>query len=86
MQTHRFGRKLNLPSTIAIKHQVRKLMADDRAKNAAAKLGAQSTDVPRMNVGPKRGATTQPPTCGQPFAAVLASASSTPAAQPLAKL
>jgi hypothetical protein len=53
MQTHRFGRKLSLPSTIAIKHQVRKLMADDRAKNAAAMVEAQSTDVPRMNVGPR---------------------------------
>ena len=34
MDTFRFGRKLSLPSTIAIKHQVRMLMADDRAKKA----------------------------------------------------
>jgi hypothetical protein len=29
MHTHRFGRKLKLPSTIAIKHQIRQLMLDD---------------------------------------------------------
>jgi hypothetical protein len=32
MQTNRFGRKLKLPSTIAIKHQIRKLMLDDLIK------------------------------------------------------
>jgi hypothetical protein len=34
MDTFRFGRKLSLPSTIAIKHQLRMLMADDEAKKA----------------------------------------------------
>ena len=34
MRTHHFGRKLKLPSTIAIKHQLRKLMADDARKKA----------------------------------------------------
>jgi hypothetical protein len=29
MHTHRFGRKLKLPSTISIKHQIRKLMLED---------------------------------------------------------
>jgi hypothetical protein len=29
MQTHRFGRKLKLPSTFAIKHQIRRLMLED---------------------------------------------------------
>ena len=29
MHTYRFGRKLKLPSTIAIKHQIRKLMIED---------------------------------------------------------
>jgi hypothetical protein len=29
MHTHRFGRKLKLPSTIAIKHQIRQLMLED---------------------------------------------------------
>jgi len=34
MQTHRFGRKLKLPSTFAIKHQIRKLMFEDLVKEA----------------------------------------------------
>jgi hypothetical protein len=34
MQTHRFGRKIKLPSTFAIKHQIRKLMFDDLVKEA----------------------------------------------------
>ncbi len=34
MLTLRFGRKLALPSTIAIKHQLRRLMADDQVKKA----------------------------------------------------
>jgi uncharacterized protein YciW len=36
MQTLRFGRKLSLPSTVAIKHQVRALMAHYEAKRAEA--------------------------------------------------
>ncbi len=36
MNTLRFGRKLRLPSTIAIKHQVRMLMAQDEIKKAEA--------------------------------------------------
>lgn len=51
MDTFRFGRKLSLPSTIAIKHQVRTLMADDRAKKAEEQARAQSTDIPQMKVG-----------------------------------
>jgi hypothetical protein len=34
MHTHRFGRKLKLPSTIAIKHQIRKMMFNDLVKEA----------------------------------------------------
>ena len=34
MDTFRFGRQLSLPSTIAIKHQIRRLMADDRVKKS----------------------------------------------------
>jgi len=34
MRTHRFGRKLRLPSTMVIKHQLRKLMAEDALKVA----------------------------------------------------
>lgn len=34
MHTHRFGRRLKLPSTIDIKHQIRKMMFNDLAKEA----------------------------------------------------
>jgi hypothetical protein len=34
MNTHRFGRKLKLPSTVAIKHQIRRLMSTDLACTA----------------------------------------------------
>jgi hypothetical protein len=34
MHTHRFGRRLKLPATIAIKHQIRKLMFEDLVKEA----------------------------------------------------
>jgi hypothetical protein len=34
MHTYRFGRKLKLPATIAIKHQLRKLMFEDLVKEA----------------------------------------------------
>jgi hypothetical protein len=36
MHTHRFGRRLKLPATIAIKHQIRKLMIEDVVKEAEA--------------------------------------------------
>lgn len=36
MRTHRFGRKLKLPATIAIKHQLRTLMHQDAVKRAKA--------------------------------------------------
>jgi hypothetical protein len=32
MRTHRFGKKIKLPSTIAIRHQIRKLMLEDSIK------------------------------------------------------
>ena len=32
MRTHRFGRKLKLPATIAIKHQIHQLMFEDSVK------------------------------------------------------
>jgi hypothetical protein len=54
MHTLRFGRKLSLPSTIAIKHQLRKLMADDQVKKAEVEAKAESTDIRQMNVSPKR--------------------------------
>jgi hypothetical protein len=42
MHTHRFGRKIKLPATIAIKHQIRMLMAQDEVKKAEAILPDQS--------------------------------------------
>lgn len=42
MRTHRFGRKLKLPSTIAIKHQIRRLMFEDLAKEADAKARVEA--------------------------------------------
>jgi hypothetical protein len=42
MRTHRFGRKIKLPATIAIKHQIGMLMAQDEVKKAEAILIEQS--------------------------------------------
>jgi hypothetical protein len=43
MRTHRFGQKLKLPATIAIKHQLRKLMFEDAVKKAEARARAEAT-------------------------------------------
>ena len=42
MRTHRFGRKIKLPATIAIKHQLRKLMFQDSVKKAEAAARAEA--------------------------------------------
>ena len=42
MHTHRFGKKIKLPSTIAIKHQIRRLMFEESAKKAAARVSAEA--------------------------------------------
>jgi hypothetical protein len=42
MQAYRFGRKLKLPSTIAIKHQIRGLMFEESLKKAAARARAEA--------------------------------------------
>jgi hypothetical protein len=42
MRTHRFGRKIKLSATIAIKHQIRMLTAQDEVQKAEAKLIDQS--------------------------------------------
>jgi hypothetical protein len=42
MRTHQFGRKLKLPATIAIKHQIRKLMFEDALEQAEAAARAES--------------------------------------------
>lgn len=36
MRTHRFGRKIKLPATIVIKHQIRMLMAQDEVRKTEA--------------------------------------------------
>jgi hypothetical protein len=42
MRTHRFGRKIKLPATIAIKHQIRMRMAQYEVKKAEAQASAQA--------------------------------------------
>jgi hypothetical protein len=42
MRTHRFGRKIKLSATIAIKHQIRKLMFEDSVKKAEAGARAEA--------------------------------------------
>jgi hypothetical protein len=49
MHTYRFGRKLSLPSTIAIKHQFRTLVAQREAEKAEAE---GRVDVFRAQPGP----------------------------------
>jgi hypothetical protein len=42
MRTHRFGRRIKLPATIVIKHQIRMLMAQDEVTKAKAEFVEQS--------------------------------------------
>jgi hypothetical protein len=42
MYTHRFGRKLKLPSTVAIKHEILRMMLQDELKAQA--LAAKSDE------------------------------------------
>jgi hypothetical protein len=52
MRTHRFGRKIKLPATIAIKHQIRMRMAQFELEQAEiatsheALLGQSSEELP----------------------------------------
>jgi hypothetical protein len=41
MHTHRFGRKITLPATIAIKHQIRQLMFEEAVKEAETEASAE---------------------------------------------
>ena len=43
MRTHRFGRKIKLPSTMAIKQQIRSLMARDEIARAQADARAEAS-------------------------------------------
>jgi hypothetical protein len=42
MRTHRFGRKIKLPATMVIKHQLRKLMFEDAIKKVEAEASAEA--------------------------------------------
>ena len=42
MRTHRFGRKIKLPATIAIKHQIRMRMAEYEIKKVEAEARAEA--------------------------------------------
>ena len=75
MHTHRFGKKIKLPSTIAIKHQIRKLMWEDlvketeviaRAEAIRRSLGEETlhergTKALRVKPYPRPRAARQPP-------------------------
>ena len=43
MHTHRFGRKIKLPSTVAIKYAILRLMVQDELKTEA--LAAKTKDI-----------------------------------------
>ena len=53
MHTHRFGRKLKLPSTVAIKHGILKLMLQDHLKAQALGVTAVE-DLDMVNPGSPR--------------------------------
>jgi hypothetical protein len=46
MRTHRFGRKIKLPATIAIKHQIRKLMLEEAIDRVEAAARAEELRGP----------------------------------------
>jgi len=65
MNTHRFGKKIKLPSTIAIKHQIRKLMWEDFRRSLSEEtlrereikaVSAPSTDHQSLISPPPAGA------------------------------
>jgi hypothetical protein len=65
MRPHRFGQKIRLPSTIAIKHQIRKLMFEDLVKEEANLTG--NAAAPALSASGV--ATTAPPShTARPFA------------------
>jgi len=54
MHTHRFGRKLKLPSTVAIKHGILRMMLQDELKAQAPATKADENVVALTTVPPKR--------------------------------
>jgi hypothetical protein len=50
VRAHRFGKKIKLPATIAIKHQLMKLMFEESVKEAAAvELIARTEEIRRSS-------------------------------------
>jgi hypothetical protein len=50
MRTHRFGKKIKLPATIAIKHQLMKLMFEESVKESAeAEFTARTEEIRRSS-------------------------------------
>lgn len=47
MRTNRFGRKIKLPATIALKHQIKKLMYEDWVKQAEAEARTEAICEPQ---------------------------------------
>jgi hypothetical protein len=71
MQAYRFGRKIKLPSTIAIKHQIRRLMVEESVKKAETRANAAAVrGEPREETRPlvQSG-------CGAEVAPIIATAS-----------
>ena len=52
MHTHRFGRKIKLPATIALKHQIREWMFEEVVKKAETEA---SSEVIRGQLREKHG-------------------------------
>ncbi len=49
--TFRFGRRVALPSTRQILHELRVMLADDAAKERAAEEGKQPTGIANQVIG-----------------------------------
>jgi hypothetical protein len=52
METRRFGKKQKLPATIAIKHQIRRLMFEDSIKAEARERIAATPLQPKADRAP----------------------------------
>jgi hypothetical protein len=67
MRPHRFGQKIKLPSTIAIKHQIRKLMFEELVKEAAnPTANAASPPLSASGVATAASPSHAVPQCGRP--------------------
>jgi hypothetical protein len=62
MHTHRFGRKLKLPSTVAIKHGILRMMLQEELKAQA--LPQTQTRTSLLTAGAERNRHSTPKRCG----------------------